>query len=390
MNAVASKPYHVGICGSYGGMNLGDEAILEAIVRELRRRVPVKFTVFSRNMHDTLARHDVEHAVDVRRLSRDDLCAELRTLDLLILGGGGILFDGEAGAFVRPALVAQSIGVATMTWAVGAGPLRDAQERLLVRSALAPARIITVRDHYSRLLLEDLGVTQEVHVVPDPALLLEPEPVDTELLRREGIEPGMRVIGMSVREHGPAAPDLDVRRYHELLANIVDYVVERMEATVLFIPMERQDRQQAHSVAARVKNVERLLILKGDYSPRQIRGLMTHLEFIIGMRLHLLIFAASAHVPFVALPYGPKVSEFAASLGMPRVPVTNAGQLLAAIDRAWDLRGRLEDTLKERVAPAKERAAAAAVWVEELLRSGSDSAVRVPNVTSVGRQGETP
>lgn len=368
MDGATNTPFCIGISGSYGGLNVGDEAILESIVREVRKRVKARFVVFSRDDKDTLARHDVERAIDVRRLSRPDLCNEIRSLDLLILGGGGILFDGEATAFVRPLLAAESAGVPTMTWAVGAGPLRNPEERLIVRTALAKAHVVSVRDTSSRLLLEDLGLLQDVHIVPDPAMLLEPETFGPELLQREGIDPSARWIGMSVREQGPAAPDLDVSRYHELLANTVDYVVERMEANVVFVPMERQDRQLAHGVASRVRNVERVVILKGDYSPRQLRGLMTHMQFAIGMRLHFLIFAASAIVPFVALPYGPKVSEFAASVGMPRVPVTNAGQLLAAVDRAWDCRAELRKALEARVGPAREQARKAADWVEEILR----------------------
>ena len=41
--------YRVAISGSYGGMNLGDEAILEVILRELRAAVDVDVVVFSRN-----------------------------------------------------------------------------------------------------------------------------------------------------------------------------------------------------------------------------------------------------------------------------------------------------------------------------------------------------
>ena len=58
--------YRVGISGSYGGMNLGDEAILQAMVSQMRETVPVEITVFSKNPEDTLRRHRVERAVPVR------------------------------------------------------------------------------------------------------------------------------------------------------------------------------------------------------------------------------------------------------------------------------------------------------------------------------------
>ena len=41
--------FRVGISGSYGGLNLGDGAILEAIMTGLRRSIPVEITVFSRD-----------------------------------------------------------------------------------------------------------------------------------------------------------------------------------------------------------------------------------------------------------------------------------------------------------------------------------------------------
>jgi hypothetical protein len=79
---VISKPeqernYRVGISGSYGGMNLGDEAILEAIVSELRRRVPVEVVVFGMNPKDTLAHHDVERAMPVREMSSGEAAREI-------------------------------------------------------------------------------------------------------------------------------------------------------------------------------------------------------------------------------------------------------------------------------------------------------------------------
>ena len=39
--------YRVAISGSYGGMNLGDEAILEGMLSELRASLDVDVVVFS-------------------------------------------------------------------------------------------------------------------------------------------------------------------------------------------------------------------------------------------------------------------------------------------------------------------------------------------------------
>ena len=40
--ARSRQTFRVGISGSYGGLNLGDEAILKGIVNQLRRSLPVE------------------------------------------------------------------------------------------------------------------------------------------------------------------------------------------------------------------------------------------------------------------------------------------------------------------------------------------------------------
>jgi len=82
-----SKRLRIGISGSYGGMNLGDEAILDGILSQLRATIPADITVFSRNPSDTMARHQTEHVVAVRQLTRKEITPEVQRLDILILGG---------------------------------------------------------------------------------------------------------------------------------------------------------------------------------------------------------------------------------------------------------------------------------------------------------------
>jgi polysaccharide pyruvyl transferase WcaK-like protein len=76
----------VGISGSYGGFNLGDEAILQSIITQHRESVPVNITVFSRNAEDTIQRHQVEKVVSPRELTLMEVTPEIENLDLFILG----------------------------------------------------------------------------------------------------------------------------------------------------------------------------------------------------------------------------------------------------------------------------------------------------------------
>ncbi len=350
----------VGISGSYGGLNLGDEAILQCIVAQLRESAPVEITVFTRDPEDTLRRHRVERAIAARQLGRDEVAPEVARLDLLIIGGGGILFDADARVYLREAVIAQEAGVPVMLYAVGAGPLREPAAQALVRDTLNRAAAITVRDRHSQRVLEELGVEREILVTADPALLLKPEALPPDALKREGLAGRKRLIGVSVREPGPAAPDIDEEVYHALLANAADFIVDRYDADVVFVPMERQvrDLQHSHAVIARMLLPQRASVLKGDYGAGRMLSLIGHLEFALGMRLHFLLFAALQNVPFVALPYAGKVSGFLEALRIdaPPLQLVNPGRLVAHIDRSWDRRRSLQTRIGRLLPALQERA----------------------------------
>jgi hypothetical protein len=203
-----------------------------------------------------------------------------------------------------------------MLYAIGAGPLDDPERR-----PRCARRSSSAVDHGARAraqrVLENAGVHREIIVTADPALLLKPEPLPRGLLKREGLEGRRRLIGMSVREPGVAAPDLDEKVYHALLANAADFMVDRFDADVVFVPMElgarhaaqpRGDREDAARAARHGA--------EGRVHPGQLLSLISSFDFALGMRLHFLIFAAIAGTPFVALPYAGKVSGFLEALDL--------------------------------------------------------------------------
>jgi len=354
------KVYRVGISGSYGGLNLGDEAILQGIIEQLRRSLPVEISVFTKDPQDTPRRHKVERAIPVRALSRDEILPEIKRLDLFILGGGGILFDGEVKQYLREVILAHESGIPVMVYGVGAGPLRDPANQEMVRTAFAKAAIITVRERGAKRILEEVGVDREILLTADPALLINPAPLTSETLRYEGLTGKARLIGMSVREPGPAAPDMNVDSYHSLLANAADYLVDRFDADIVFIPMERNvlDMQHSHAIISKMLWPQRATVLKNVYTAGQLLSIMKHLVFAVGMRLHFLIFAAIQEVPFVALPYASKVEGFLEELHieMPPLHMVNSGRLIAHIDRAWDQRNALKARVRQGLPALKKRA----------------------------------
>jgi polysaccharide pyruvyl transferase CsaB len=365
--------YRVAISGSYGGMNLGDEAILEVILRELRASLDVDVVVFSRNSKDTEQRHKVR-AVPIREMHKDDVFEELRKLDLFILGGGGILFDGLVEDMLRDVNWARELGIPVMVYAVSVGPLKTPESKQLVVTALNKVDKITVRENEAKRILHDLGIEQEIEVTADPGLLLKPQSFTKEMLKMEGINPDSPLVGFSLREPGPAAPDLNIEQYHAILANAADFMVERFDAQILFVPMEvgdNKDPQHSHAVISKMVNAQRASVLKGEYSSAAVLGLMKHMSFAVGMRLHFLIFAGIQKIPFVPLPYASKVAGLLSDLEMPMPPITalNVGKLCAFLDRSWDLRERIRKKLEVRVPPLQERAQKTNHILCELLQS---------------------
>jgi polysaccharide pyruvyl transferase CsaB len=375
--------YQVGISGSYGGLNLGDEAILQSIIAQLRASVDVEITVFSRNAPDTRKRHHVERVIESRKLTRVEVAPEIKRLDLFILGGGGIFFDKEIDIFLRDLEIAQQNDVPSMVYAVGAGPLYNENSRRRVRETLSKVDIITVREREAKRILEDVGVQHEILATADPAFLLEPEPLPKNALRLEQVHGRRPMVGISVREPGPAAPDIDPNFYHGLVANAADFIISRLEADVIFVPMERQvlDVQHSHAVIAKMLRPQHAWVLKGNYSSGQVLSFVDNFCFTIGMRLHFLIFSALQGVPFVPLPYASKVSGLLENMHIPMPPLSevDSGLVNAYIDKAWDERNTIKNRIGELLPKFKRLAAENNRLAVELLTQKSvDVQLQVP------------
>lgn len=160
--------------GFIGCGNLGDEAILAGTLQSLRESGVGRPLVFSWSPKQTALEHSIESLPVLPGMSGlKDFAAHLHRGDLVLLGGGSLLQDGQRRIvpfWLSRALAAKLKGCTVVYHAQGVGPLNTSFARALVR-AIVPytANGYTVRDAQS---LKLLPASVQAQLVADPALLL--------------------------------------------------------------------------------------------------------------------------------------------------------------------------------------------------------------------------
>jgi len=308
----------IALSGYYGFHNAGDEAILKALVTALRRCQPdVELIVFSADPDHTRKAYQVEA---VSRVCPASIISTLRRADLLVSGGGGLLQDVTGPRTIPYYLgmmeLARFLGAKVAVFAQGVGPLRSPWSRLGVKKVLSRVDFISVRDIASARFLRDLGVKKEIEITADPVFSLQrPAPRGVASFRdSSGLKklPGEFLVGVALRPY-PGEKVFD-EKIRTVLANGCYYLRQEFGAKLLYLPFHRKkDLPLARVMAAHPLSAGQ--VYEGYLAPGNILQLMGKLDLLIGMRLHALIFAALCGVPFIALPYDPKVDAFLKNIG---------------------------------------------------------------------------
>lgn len=309
------------LIAAYAGFgNAGDELIVASMLAQLRALRPaVHFTVLSGNPPSTVETHGVE-AVSWHDI--DAMITAIRTSDLVVLGGGGLfqdywgtdpdlLFEPEAWGlpmFAAPALLAALEGRPLMLYALGVGPLSSGVGRRLTCAVAEAAACVTVRDAASAAVLAELGVT--AHVTADPAFAPPGGLV-------QGAAQTEAVLGVALRGWSLGVDESYWRRE---MAEALDRFIERGHGSVRLLVLQQPQPGEAGDMAA--AGAVRALMRHPDsaevVSCTEFSGLgaeIARCRWLCAMRLHAIVLAAQASVPFVAISYDPKVAALAQSLG---------------------------------------------------------------------------
>lgn len=371
----SKRKYDVVISGSYGFDNIGDDAMLLAIINNLSLyKSGLKLAVITRRPAETKKMFNVD------TISRSNIFAivkAIRSSVLFVYGGGNIIQDTTSSRsplyYLGLVLLAKKINVKVMFYANGIGPIRKKLNMILSKKIINQVDVITLREELSLQELKRLHIDRpEIFITSDPALTLEkscnPDLTIDSIFSKEGIERPGPYVGFSVRKY-PGNEKYQSESYEPVISQIADYIIDKYGAKPVFIPMQYpSDLEIIENIVSKMKG--KGYILRHKHGVQQVLEIIDQMEMLIGMRLHALIFAASSNVPIIGLEYDPKIQGFMQYIKQPSagdVKMLDFEKLKNLVDEVWNNRTDIRKELEKDVYKLKEKAFQDAKIAVELI-----------------------
>lgn len=292
------------LAGYYGFGNLGDEAILEMAIKQILEITDRKnITVLSGNKEATSKKYNIN---TIDRYNVFSIISKLIKSDALVFGGGSLLQDITSKRSIYYYLflirLAKIMNSKVIMLSQGIGPIINENSKKAVQSTLGLVDYITVRDKHSKEFLEGIGMnSNKIFLSTDPVINLRAGENYTAKNSNK------KKVCFSLRNWKNADVSKKISALTEMLIknNIECY----------FIPFYyNEDLELIDEVEKNIGN--KAVYYKEKLTTNDAFDIIKGMDVLVGVRLHSLIFAAAANVPFAAVSYDHKVDHFVNSVNM--------------------------------------------------------------------------
>jgi len=305
------------LSGYYGAKNLGDELLLLKVIEDILAIAPqAEFFVWSidKDFTNRFLKDYPASAVD--RFSPADTVNAVKSSDLVVLGGGGIVqeyygikiedlfkdFGFHVVSYAVPPFLGKLFGKKVFYWCLGHGPAVTEEALYFSRWFYSLADRITVRDEVSFEEVSSLVAKEKVYLDADPLLHFD--------FKRWAVgkkEPN--ILGVSIRWW--FFEETLVEKVSRALRRLLS---ERPELKVALIPCDLNLDPEVLGRLQALLPEDRLIRFEIEGIEDIVRAISL-CQWFVGMRLHSLICAYRLGVPFLALSYDGKTEEFVKSVG---------------------------------------------------------------------------
>lgn len=298
--------YDVVLSGYYGHKNSGDDALLSAIIKEIKElKEDARFVVLSANPEETKKIYGVDA---VNRFNPLSVYFAIKKTKLFINGGGSLIQDVTSSKslyyYLSAIKTALKLNKKTMLYANGIGPVYKKKNKDYAKDVLNKVDYITLRDERSVEVLKAMGVEKPpISVTSDPSVSIKPYGIERvkEIFNNERIELKPYFV-ISIREWKN-------KNIASEVAKAADYISKTYGLTPIFIPMQNPN-DTSISIDCIKQMSQKGYMIKGDYSFTDIMTVASKATLVIGMRLHLLMYGANVAIPVIGLVYDPKITAY--------------------------------------------------------------------------------
>jgi polysaccharide pyruvyl transferase WcaK-like protein len=318
--------------GNYGNSNIGDETLLKATIKDLRKTngeniaclIPTRNPNFVHIYHKTDA-----HLIESLPINAPSLILKgFIKCHTIVVGGGGIWsgYTGPLAHFIPViTILGKVLGKKVEFRAVGLYSTAHIFDRVLVNIAILLADSCSVRDKESYQLLWKIN-RSKTKQVDDLAIgyLRSISPEDFASVRAQSKwkdalsslkESDKIIIGLSVKP-------IKNRETNERILSQFSEAISTLDATYpgrlhfVFFPFAKtgskveSDEELVRIIADRVSRSCNITTLDHSDPLSWFIAIRDYVDIFVGMRFHSIIFASEARKPVLCIPYERKITEF--------------------------------------------------------------------------------
>ncbi|MBP7832476.1 MAG: polysaccharide pyruvyl transferase family protein [Candidatus Levybacteria bacterium] len=237
------------------------------------------------------------------------VCRDFAETDLILpVGGGYINGKNDIKSLITLAIQLHTLKIGKLLkkkiilYPQSIGPFGNKLQMNLASNILKQTDAIIAREDETIALLKQMGIIKNIiYKSVDAAFIFN------DSLKKSVIEKRTKkMIGVTVRNWLPEAQQTI---FEKEVAAFCKYLIDKKHYQVFLIPQvtspEHNDDDRIPS--KRIKNIlydeTNLILLEKSYTAAELKGIYKQMNFLIGTRMHSVIFALTENVPCIAIEY---------------------------------------------------------------------------------------
>jgi len=345
------------IVGNYGAGNIGDEMILEGALEMMKNIFPeAEITVLGADPQEVERIHRVKSLfmfpAGVRSFSKSLFQSRLKKTkqalkecDVFVIGGGGLFASIKKRANIIWGIQALWAGIYKKPIFILGQSLENIggiMQRKIISKVFNRAKLIVLRDYHSKVILQTIGVSKPIYIMPDAAFR-------TQIAKSP--EERKKKVVFVLRESKNLTKSVleELRKFEEWILNEKKYEVE-------FVAFHKSD-----------ENLHENTIV--PETPEKALRLFAEAKFVVGMPLHSVIGAIKIQTPFLALEYAKKLEAFLKFAGLSELGIDFGKITSGEMKNRFESLEKNYSNVKENLKAFNKKAFEELKELEEMIKS---------------------